>query len=60
MVEHDMGRLLKQGWVRLVTHIPVQHHLAIKNHHEDNYDDDVKGDDYNEEPVEDGVVVQEG
>ena len=34
MVEHDMGRLLQQSRVRLVTHIPVQHHLqmATVNH----------------------------
>ena len=29
MVEHDMGRLLQQSRVRLVTHVPVQHHLQM-------------------------------
>ena len=38
MVEHDMGRLLQQSRVRLVTHVPVQHHLKMVH-------DDADGDD---------------
>ena len=29
MVEHDMGGFLQQGWIWLVTHVPVQHHLPV-------------------------------
>ena len=29
MVEHDMGGFLQQGWIGLVTHVPVQHHLPV-------------------------------
>ena len=29
VVEHDMGRLLQQGGVGLIAHVPVQHHLPI-------------------------------